>query len=107
MIELLLFLIVMAITIIGDGKYWKFDPNGGAIRKVRRKKLEESWKEIEKGEKERKRRKERLATLFPQIETQVSQELAEGRSTNRIVSLPNCRGSENSTFLKVIEHIFL
>jgi len=50
MIEILLFLIVMAIIIIGEGKYWKFHPKGGILRKVRTKKeeeLEKSWEEIE------------------------------------------------------------
>ena len=54
MIEILLFLIVMAIIIIGEGKYWKFDPKGGILRKVRTKKeeeLEKSWEEIEEEEK--------------------------------------------------------
>jgi len=38
MIEILLFLIIMAIIIIGEGKHWKFDPKGGVLRKVRTKK---------------------------------------------------------------------
>lgn len=38
MIVIVLFLIVMFIIIRGDGKKWRFDPKGGALRKIYTKK---------------------------------------------------------------------
>lgn len=40
MIGIVLFLIVIFIIIRGDGKKWRFDPKGGALRKIRTKKGE-------------------------------------------------------------------
>jgi len=35
MIAIVLFLIVMCIIIGGDGKKWRFDPKGGALRRIK------------------------------------------------------------------------
>lgn len=111
MLVLLLFLIVMAIIIIGDkGKYWKFNPKGGALKRVKTKEEEESeefWEEIEEDEGQEKEKKRRLVELFRQIESQVSQELSKEKSADRTVSLPNYKlflapGKDVQEFLRMI-----
>ena len=35
MIVIILFLVILFIIIEGDGKKWRFDPKGGALRRIK------------------------------------------------------------------------
>ena len=101
-IGVLLFTTIMALIIIGARELSK------KARIKRKKESEERLKKIEEEEKERKRQqRERVARLFSQVESQLSQELAGEKSTNRIVSLPKCKlfqapGENTQEFLRMI-----